>query len=96
MDTRPGATLSLDPSRQQDPPGFAAQPLLCTPPLFAKQPIFDYAFRGFKAPAAAGGEARVGRGRRRQGLNMITFFSPEVPPEPPAPISGELTIALWP
>lgn len=27
------------------PAGFQQQPLLCAPPLFAKQPQFDYAFR---------------------------------------------------
>ncbi len=42
------------------PPLFQPQPLLCAPPLFAKQPQFDYAFRW-----AAEGEGALGAERLR-------------------------------
>lgn len=40
----PCAGLTQQPD-SNNPPGFLQQPLLCAPPLFAKQPQFDYAFR---------------------------------------------------
>lgn len=43
------------------PPLFQPQPLLCAPPLFAKQPQIDYAFRW--APADWRCEWLLGRGR---------------------------------
>lgn len=56
----PAAFQALAPppaglEQQQDVllPGFAPQPLLCTPPLFAKQPVFDYGFRWGAAPGHA-------------------------------------------
>jgi hypothetical protein len=35
----------LEQQQGNNPPGFQPQPLLCPPPLFAKQPQFDYAFK---------------------------------------------------
>jgi hypothetical protein len=43
----PRFSPGLEQQQQQgvNPPGFQPQPLMCAPPLFAKQPQFDYAFR---------------------------------------------------
>jgi hypothetical protein len=41
--THPAA--GLQQQQGNNPPGFQPQPLLCPPPLFAKQPQFDYAYK---------------------------------------------------
>lgn len=45
LDCRPVEEQGLEQQQAVSLPGFQHQPLLCAPPLFAKQPQFDYAFR---------------------------------------------------
>lgn len=41
----------------REPPGLAPEPLMCLPPIFAKTPVFDYAFKQHR-----GEEGKVGGG----------------------------------
>ncbi|KAL4424601.1 hypothetical protein ABPG77_009185 [Micractinium sp. CCAP 211/92] len=96
VDSRPVEEQGLEQQQDVLLPGFAPQPLLCTPPLFAKQPVFDYGFRGFVAAQAPGASGQAGTtlagsaAKRKPGTGvMASFFDLEVPqPLPEAAIAA--------
>ncbi|PRW32690.1 General transcription factor 3C polypeptide 5 [Chlorella sorokiniana] len=82
-DSRPVEEQSLEQLAGMTPPLFQPQPLLCAPPLFAKQPQFDYAFRGHMAAAGSGGGTTAGApasaAKKKASGIMASFFDLEVP-----------------
>ncbi|PSC76789.1 general transcription factor 3C polypeptide 5 isoform X1 [Micractinium conductrix] len=97
IDSRPVEAQGLEQQEGSSVPGFQPQPLLCTPPVFAKQAQIDYAFRGFVAtsgPAASGGPGGSGAGgattKKKTGGIMASYYDLELPPPYP-----DATLAVW-
>ena len=77
----------LEAQQSLNPPGFQPQPLLCPPPIFAKQPTFDYGFRR--------GAGRAALLHALQGLHALLLGqaapNPACAPARPPPAAG----ATW-